>query len=62
VPLNSRTGGGTGVLLQLHFFLDDLFPKSLGKPLIGPPDQQESSASPGGSSRHELPRWEDAPT
>jgi IS5 family transposase len=26
------------------------------------PDQQESSASPGGSSRHELPRWEDAPT
>jgi hypothetical protein len=36
VPLNSRTGGGTGVLLQLHFFLDDLFPKSLGKPLIGP--------------------------
>ena len=33
VPMNRRTGGGTGVLLQLHFFLDDLFPKSLGKPL-----------------------------
>jgi hypothetical protein len=35
VPMNRRTGGGTGVLMQLHFFLDDLFPKSLGKPLIG---------------------------
>ncbi len=35
VPMNHRTGGGTGVLMQLHFFLDDLFPKSLGKPLFG---------------------------
>jgi hypothetical protein len=35
VPMNHRTGGGTGVLLQLHFFLDDLFPKTLGKPLFG---------------------------
>jgi hypothetical protein len=37
VPINSRTGGGTGLLLQLHFFLDDLFPKSLGKPVFGRP-------------------------
>lgn len=36
IPMNRRTGGSTGVLLQLHFFLDDLFPKSLGRPLIGP--------------------------
>lgn len=36
IPLNRRTGGATGVLLQLHFFLDDLLPKSLGKPLVGP--------------------------
>jgi len=35
VPINRRTGGGTGVLMQLHFFLDDLFPRSLGKPLFG---------------------------
>jgi hypothetical protein len=35
VPLNRHTGGSTGVLVQLHFFLDDLFPRSLGKPLIG---------------------------
>ena len=35
IPINHRTGGSTGVLMQLHFFLDDLFPKSLGKPLLG---------------------------
>ncbi len=35
IPVNRRTGGSTGVLMQLHFFLDDLFPKSLGKPLLG---------------------------
>ena len=35
IPVNRHTGGGTGVLLQLHFFLDDLFPKSLGKPIFG---------------------------
>jgi len=35
IPVNHRAGDSTGVLMQLHFFLDDLFPKSLGKPLIG---------------------------
>ena len=30
-----RTRGKTGVIAQLHFFLDDLFPTSLGKPLLG---------------------------
>ena len=35
IPINRHTGGSTGVLMQLHFFLDDLFPKSLGKPLFG---------------------------
>jgi hypothetical protein len=35
IPVNRHTGGSTGVLLQLHFFLDDLFPKSLGKPIFG---------------------------
>lgn len=34
IPVNSRTGGGNGVLVQLHFFLDDLFPQSLGKPVF----------------------------
>ncbi len=35
IPVNSATGGRTGVLLQLHFFLDDLFPRSIGKPVFG---------------------------
>jgi len=35
IPVNRHTGGSTGVLMQLHFFLDDLFPRSLGKPLFG---------------------------
>ena len=32
IPVNSRTAGKTGVLLQLHFFIDDIFPRTLGKP------------------------------
>jgi hypothetical protein len=34
IPVNSRTGGGKGVLFQIHFFLDDLFPQSLGRPVF----------------------------
>jgi hypothetical protein len=34
VPVNSRTGSGTGVLFQVHFFIDDIFPRSLGKPVF----------------------------
>ena len=35
VPINERTGTNVGVIAQLHFFLDDLFPHSLGRPLFG---------------------------
>jgi hypothetical protein len=35
VPVNDRTGHDVGVRAQLHFFLDDLFPNSVGKPLLG---------------------------
>ena len=35
VPLNERSGHNVGVLGQLHFYLDDLFPKTLGRPLFG---------------------------
>ena len=34
IPVNSATGGGKGVLLQFHFFLDDVFPRGLGRPLL----------------------------
>jgi hypothetical protein len=35
VPTNERTGNNVGVIAQLHFFVDDLFPHSLGRPLFG---------------------------
>jgi hypothetical protein len=35
IPINERTGNSLGVIGQLHFYLDDLFPHSLGRPLFG---------------------------
>ena len=35
IPINSLSGHGIGGIVQLHFFLDDLFPKSIGKPIFG---------------------------
>lgn len=35
IPVNDRTGHNVGVLAQLHFYLDDLFPNSLGRPVFG---------------------------
>lgn len=35
IPVNDRTGNGVGVVFQLHWFLDDLLPHSLGAPLFG---------------------------
>jgi hypothetical protein len=34
IPINSRTGNRTGWIAQLHFFLDDLFPTSIGRPIF----------------------------
>lgn len=35
IPANSRTGHDTGVIAQLHFYLDDIFPNTIGKPIFG---------------------------
>jgi hypothetical protein len=35
IPIDSRTNGDVGFIAQLHFYLDDLFPHSLGRPLFG---------------------------
>jgi hypothetical protein len=35
VPVNERTGKNVGIRGQVHFFLDDLFPHTLGRPLFG---------------------------
>jgi len=34
IPINDRSGDHVGVLGLVHFFLDDLFPKSLGAPIF----------------------------
>ncbi len=35
VPINRASGTGVGVLVQLHLYLDDMFPTTIGKPLFG---------------------------
>jgi hypothetical protein len=35
VPINKRTAESVGIIGQMHFYLDDLFPRSLGRPLFG---------------------------
>jgi hypothetical protein len=34
VPVNERTGKNVGIRGQIHFFLDDLFPTTIGRPLF----------------------------
>jgi len=34
IPVNGRSGSRVGFLAQLHFFLDDLFPTMIGKPIF----------------------------
>lgn len=35
VPVNRASGHGLGFIAQLHFYIDDIFPHSLGKPIFG---------------------------
>jgi hypothetical protein len=35
IPVNRASGTAIGVIGQLHLYLDDMFPKTLGQPLIG---------------------------
>jgi hypothetical protein len=34
LPINSLSGKGLGAVVQLHFYLDDIFPRSVGQPLL----------------------------
>ena len=36
-PINRDSGRNVGVLAQLHIYLDDLFPTTIGKPIFGGP-------------------------
>jgi len=35
IPVNRQSGTSVGAIAQIHWFLDDIFPNSLGKPLFG---------------------------
>lgn len=35
LPINGHTGDNVGVVAQLHFYIDDIFPHSLGTPIFG---------------------------
>jgi hypothetical protein len=35
IPVNAASGTGVGFLGQVHLYLDDIFPKTYGQPLIG---------------------------
>lgn len=34
IPVNRASGSHTGVIAQIHFYIDDLFPNSLGRPIF----------------------------
>lgn len=34
IPINSQSGNNVGVMMLLHFYIDDLFPGTFGKPLF----------------------------
>jgi hypothetical protein len=35
IPINRQSGTNVGVIAQLHFFLDDIDPRGIGKPIFG---------------------------
>jgi hypothetical protein len=35
VPINRASGTGVGGIVQLHLYLDDIFPRGIGAPLFG---------------------------
>jgi hypothetical protein len=42
IPINRQSGTHVGVIGQLHFYLDDIDPRGIGKPLFGGPVQAAS--------------------
>jgi hypothetical protein len=35
IPVNHASGDNVGVMMQLHFYIDDIFPDTLGTPIFG---------------------------
>lgn len=49
IPVNRASGTGVGAMAQLHFYLDDLFPKSIGRPIFA----GMNAGAAGGPPKHE---------
>jgi hypothetical protein len=41
IPINRASGTGVGAMAQLHLYLDDIFPTTIGRPLFGPVASQQ---------------------
>jgi hypothetical protein len=35
IPINRQSGTSVGAIAQLHLYLDDIFPSTIGRPLFG---------------------------
>jgi len=35
IPATRNTGHGFGGVVQLHFYLDDIFPGTISRPIVG---------------------------
>lgn len=44
IPINSASGRNVGAIAQLHFYLDDIFPDTIGRPIFAPPGFQAARA------------------
>lgn len=42
IPVNRQSGSSVGIIGQLHFYLDDIFPRTIGRPIFA------NSVNPGG--------------
>ena len=42
IPINRQSGTNVGVIAQLHFYLDDIDPGGIGRPIFGPAVQPAS--------------------
>jgi hypothetical protein len=41
IPINAQSGSAIGGMAQLHLYLDDMFPDTFGKPLLGSTNTQK---------------------
>jgi hypothetical protein len=44
VPINRSSGTSIGAIAQLHLYLDDIFPNTIGQPLFGSSNPMKSMA------------------